>query len=146
MRCSVAHLYRADVMGVRSGKAQLSRHSLQPAQKRLPIRAITDTWSCVTFVDDLVARTKEILQRRYYGIYQVVNEGACSYQDFGVECARLAKLSDEDRAALIELVTEREMKRIALRPRWTPMRCVLSKALGLTPMRGWQSALADYVK
>lgn len=109
------------------------------------VRAIRDTWASVTFVADLVKRTKEILERRRYGVYQVVNEGTCSYHRFVLECARLANLSDEDATRLIECVTEEEMSRLAPRPRWTPMRCVLSEESGLPAMRDWQSALADYV-
>ena len=37
------------------------------------------------------------------------------------------------------------MKRIASRPRYTPMRCLLSEELGLPPMRDWHEALAEYV-
>ena len=38
------------------------------------------------------------------------------------------------------------MKRIASRPRYTPMRCLLSEELCLPPMRDWREALAAYVK
>jgi dTDP-4-dehydrorhamnose reductase len=111
----------------------------------LSVRAITDTWACVTYVGDLVNRTREIIERQHYGIYQVVNEGACSYYDFALGCAGLAGLSRDHAERLIELVTEAEMRRLAPRPRWTPMRCLHSEELGLKPMREWRSALADYV-
>ncbi len=93
---------------------------------------------------DLVGRTREILARRRYGVYQIVNEGTCSYHDFAVEAAGLAGLSAAQAEQLIELVTEAEMERTALRPRRTPMRCLLSAELSLVPMRDWRSALADY--
>jgi dTDP-4-dehydrorhamnose reductase len=55
-------------------------------------------------------------------------------------------LSREQRDPLIEQVKEAEMQRSAVRPRYTPMRCLLSEKLGLPPMRDWRAALADYVK
>jgi len=42
-------------------------------------------------------------------------------------------------------VKESEMSRIAARPRYTPLRCLLSEQLGLPPMRDWRAALAEYV-
>ena len=40
----------------------------------------------------------------------------------------------------------RSMKRVAKRPRWTPLRCLLSEELGLAPMRDWRTALAAYAE
>src|SRR5437016_1396838 len=45
-------------------------HSLHAAK---PIRAVTDAWASATYVFDLVSRVREILARRYYSTYQVVN-------------------------------------------------------------------------
>ena len=128
-----------------SGKASFLSTAYDNLSRRQRIRAITDTWACVTYVEDLVKRTKEILALRNYGIYHVVNEGTCSYYDFALECARHAGLSTTQQEQLIETITEAEMKRPAPRPRWTPMRCLLSAKLDLVPMRDWRSALADYV-
>lgn len=108
------------------------------------VRAIVDTWASTTYVEDLARRVEEILGRRAHGIYHVVNEGGCSYLDFAREAARLAGLSDDDAARLIERVREEDMNREAPRPRYTPMRCLLSEQLGLTPLRHWREALAAY--
>ena len=110
------------------------------------VRAIVDTWANTTYVEDLVSRVEEILASRAYGTYHVVNEGVCSYHDFALEAARLAGLGNDEAARLIESVREEEMGREALRPRHTPMRCLLSEALGLGPLRHWRDALAAYVR
>ncbi len=128
-----------------SGKAAFLSSAYDNLTRRQRIRAITNTWACITYVDDLMKRTKEILALRNYGIYHVVNEGVCSYYDFAVECARLAGLSTAQKEQSIEGITESEMRRLAPRPRWTPMSCLLSATLGMEPMRDWRSALADYV-
>lgn len=101
------------------------------------IRAITDTFASTTSVADLVARVRELVQRGPAGTYHVVNDGVCSYETFAMEAARLVGADD----ALIERTTE---SRPAPRPRWTPMRCLLSERLGLAPLRPWQDALAAY--
>lgn len=109
------------------------------------IQAITDLWASTTFAADLAKRVSEILARRHYGIYHVVNSGVCSYYEFALETGRLIGLSAERTDQLIEKLSEADANRQARRPRYTPMRCLLSERLGLAPMRDWRKALADYV-
>ena len=109
------------------------------------VRAIVDIWSSTTYVKDLIERTQQILDKHRYGTYHIVNEGVCSYYEFAVQAGRLVGLNREQLDRLIEPVYESDMKRIACRPRYTPMRCLLSKQLGLSPMRDWGAALADYM-
>jgi len=111
-----------------------------------PVRAIDDIWSSTTYVGDLIERCLEILNRRRYGTYHVVNDGICTYYEFALEAGRLAGLTRAQIDALIEITHERDMKRIAARPRYTPLRCLLSEELGLPPLRDWKAALAAYVK
>lgn len=109
------------------------------------VQAIADTFASTTFVSDLVMRVQELVRRGHHGTYHVVNEGVCSYESFAREAARLVGLSDDAARRLIETATEASLRRLAPRPRWTPMRCVLSERLGLTPLRPWQHALAAYL-
>jgi dTDP-4-dehydrorhamnose reductase len=110
------------------------------------VRAIDDVWSSTTYVEDLIDRCSEILSLHHYGTYQIVNQGFCSYYDFALEAGRLAGLENEQLGSLIIVVHEHDMQRIAPRPRYTPMRCLLSEEIGLAPMRHWRDALAHYVK
>ena len=109
------------------------------------VQAIDDIWSSTTYVEDLIARTLEIVRAQRYATYHVVNEGTCTYYEFALEAGRLAGLKREQIDALIEITHERDMQRIAARPRYTPLRCLLSEELGLAPMRDWRAALAAYV-
>jgi dTDP-4-dehydrorhamnose reductase len=58
----------------------------------------------------------------------------------------LLGLTPAEIAPLIEITHESDMNRIAARPRYTPLRCLVSEELGLAPMRDWRAALAAYVK
>ncbi len=109
------------------------------------VRAIADIWSSTTYVADLAHRIGEILAVGRYGTYHVVNGGVCSYYEFALEAGRLVGLSRNQLDPLIEVVREDQMQRPAPRPRYTPMRCLLSERLGLPPLRDWRAALADYV-
>ena len=118
-------------------------NDLQSGKK---VRAIDDIWSSTTYVNDLIDRVMAIRAAGRYGTYHVVNEGVCSYHEFALEAGRLQGLTRAQLEPLIEIIHERDMKRIAVRPRYTPLRCLLSEKLGLLPMRDWRAALADYVK
>jgi dTDP-4-dehydrorhamnose reductase len=109
------------------------------------VSAIDDIWSSTTYVEDLIARTLEIVRAQRHGTYHVVNQGTCTYYEFALEAGRLAGLTRGQIDPLIEITHERDMKRIAARPRYTPLRCLLSDELGLQPMRDWRAALAAYV-
>lgn len=110
------------------------------------VHAIDDIWSSTTYVEDLIARVMTIRRNGFYGTYHVVNTGVCSYHEFAVEAANLVGLESRDAGRLIQITHERDMKRIARRPRYTPLRCLLSEELGFPPMRNWRAALADYVE
>ena len=110
------------------------------------VLAIDDIWSSTTYVDDLIDRCLEILRTRNYATYHVVNEEICTYYEFALEAGRLIGLNRAEIDPLIEITHERDMKRIAARPRYTPLRCLVSEKMGLPPMREWRDALAAYVK
>jgi dTDP-4-dehydrorhamnose reductase len=118
----------------------------QDLKSARPVRVIDDIWSSTTYVEDLIDRVLLLLAKRRYGIYHVVNEGVCTYYEFAVEAGRLIGLSPKQIDGLLKITHERDMKRIAARPRYTPLRCLRSEELGLPPMRHWRQALAAYVK
>ena len=109
-------------------------------------KVVSDCWASAAYVEDLATRTREIIERQRPGIYQVVNEGVCSYVEFTLEAGRLVGLSESQVCDLIELISDAEIKRPAVRPRYTPMRCLLSAEIGLPPLRDWKEALADFIR
>jgi len=106
------------------------------------VKAISDTWASCTYVNDLVERLMLVLDRGVFGTYQIVNDGICSHEEFAREAACLVSAGPE----LIEVTREADMQRQAKRPRFTPMRCLMSERLGFTAMRRWKDALADYLR
>ena len=113
---------------------------------RKRVNAIDDIWSSTTYAEDLIDRVMAIQRTGHYGTYHVVNSGTCSYYEFALAAGRLAGLGDREIDELITITHERDMKRIAKRPSWTPLRCLLSEELDLPPMRDWRAALAAYAE
>ena len=110
------------------------------------VRAVTDVKASATYVADFAARVDEILAHHHYAAYHIVNGGVCSYYEFALEAGRAAGVADSASRQLIEAVSEAEMERLAPRPRYTPLRCLVSEELGFAPMRSWRAALIDYVR
>ena len=129
-----------------SGKSSFLCNVHEHLRAGKQVRAIDDIWSSTTYVKDLVDRCLEILRTRRYATYHVVNAGVCTYYEFALEAGRLLGLTRADIDPLIEITHERDMSRIAARPRYTPLRCLVSEEIGLTPMRDWHEALAAYVR
>jgi dTDP-4-dehydrorhamnose reductase len=128
-----------------SGKQNFlcAAHKELRAGKR--IRAIEDIWSSTTYVEDLIDQMLRVRDMGQYGTYHIVNHGVCTYYGFALEAGRLLGLTGDQLDPLIEVVKECDMSRSAARPRYTPMRCLLSERLGLPPMRDWRSALAAHI-
>ena len=129
-----------------SGKSSFLCNVHEHLRAGKQVRAIEDIWSSTTYVKDLVDRCLEIFRTRRYATYHVVNAGVCTYYEFALEAGRLLGLTRADIDPLIEITHERDMSRIAARPRYTPLRCLVSEEIGLTPLRDWHEALAAYVR
>jgi dTDP-4-dehydrorhamnose reductase len=143
--CSRSYIVRTSwVFGSGKNSFLCTVHKDLIARKRIPV--IVDIWSSTTYVEDLIDRVLEIFLNGHYGIYHVVNGGVCSYYDFALEAGRLVGLRPEEVDQIISKVHEAEMQRSAVRPRYTPLRCLLSERLGLAPMRDWRAALAAHVQ
>ena len=119
-----------------------AHRSLRRSQK---IRAVTDVRASVTNVRHLASRIRDIVSRRHYSTYHVVNEGCCSYYDFACEAGRVLGLPDLRLSQLIEPVLESALRQDAPRPPYTPMRCLTSDGLGLAALAPWPIALAEYI-
>src|SRR5262249_51934364 len=113
--------------------------------ERKRLRALTDVRASVTYVADLITRIDEILALHRYDTYHVVNDGVCSYYEFALEVARELRMSSAEIESLKEAATESEMPRNTPRPRYTPMRCLVSEELGLPALPCWRRALSHYL-
>jgi len=107
------------------------------------LKVISDTFGTPTYGRDLAVRLRELAIIDLPGIYHVVNSGeGASFEMFTREALRLANQS----TVVVESVLTDSLQRPAPRPRYSKLKCVLSPAIGLLPMRTWQEGLADFVR
>jgi len=106
------------------------------------LKAIGDYWGTPTYGHDLVVRLRELAIRDLPGIYHVVNSGdGASFETFSRAALRLAGLE----TAKLEVINGDSLGRPAPRPHNSRLKCLLSEAIGLAPLRSWEDALAHFV-
>jgi dTDP-4-dehydrorhamnose reductase len=106
------------------------------------LKVITDAYGTPTYSRDLALRLRELARLDLPGIFHVVNAGpGASYQEF----ARAALDFGGYSSTGLESVAMDSLNRPAPRPRNSRLRCLLSEALGLTPLPFWKDSLKDFV-
>ena len=112
------------------------------AERGEKLKAIGDYWGTPTYGHDLAIRLRELVALDLPGIYHVVNGGdGASFETFTREAFRLVGLD----ARGLEVVDGDSLGRPAPRPHNSRLKCLLSDAIGLPPLRPWQDALAHFV-
>lgn len=113
------------------------------AHRGEPLTAISDSFGTPTYAPDLAARLYGIARLDLPGLYHAVNSGdGASFADFTRAALEIAGLKQD----LVQPVALETLKRPALRPRNTRLRCLLSEAIGLKPLPNWHDALSRFVR
>lgn len=103
------------------------------------VTAISDSFGTPTYASDLAKRLRELAELDLPGIYHVANAGdGTSYA--GVARAILPG------TGLVKEIAAATLDRPAARPQNSRMRCLLSEAIGLEPLRAWETALQEFVE
>ena len=114
---------------------------IERARRGENLKAIRDAYGTPTYAPDLAARLRELAQLDLPGTFHVVNAGAgVSYEVF----ARAALDLSGHASTNLESVEMDSLNRPAPRPRNSRLKCLLSDALGLTPLPFWQDALRSF--
>lgn len=105
------------------------------------LKAISDAYGTPTYAPDLAARLRELAEMDLPGVYHVVNGGeGTSFEGFARAAVEITGASEVE----IESVSMSSLDRPAPRPRNSRLRCLLSEAIGLAPLRDWRAALGDF--
>jgi len=108
-----------------------------------PLRAIGDMFGTPTYAEDLAKRLYELAALDLPGIYHVTNSGeGVSFFEFVRATADQSGLA----STAITAISCSSLGLLAPRPRNSRLRCLLSKAVGLAPLRDWSEALADFAQ
>jgi dTDP-4-dehydrorhamnose reductase len=113
--------------------------SVAQAGKRL--RVVTDEVANPTYNDDLAEAISRLIETRRYGIYHLVNEGACSRWTFARYALDRAGLADTP----VEKIMSREWPRASVPPTYSSLSNLAARHLGIT-LRPWQEAVDAFLE
>lgn len=100
------------------------------------LKLVDEEKSCFTYTPDLALETKKMIEEKVpFGIYHIVNEGACTWYEAALELFKLAKMDVE-----VVPVSSAEFPRPAKRPKSS----VLLNTK-LKPLRNYKEALKEYL-
>ena len=115
---------------------------VERAQRGEKLKAIADSYGTPTYSRDLAVRLRELAQLDLPGTFHVVNAGeGVSYEVFARVALNLGGYSSTN----VESVATSSLHRPAPRPVNSRMHCLLSEAVGLTPLPFWKDSLGDFV-
>lgn len=110
--------------------------------KGTKIKAISDAYGTPTFAHDLARRLRELAELNATGLFHVTNSGpGASYLGFAEKVCEIRGFD----TALIEPVSNDNLKRPAPRPVSSKLASVRIEKLGLAPLPDWEAALAEFL-
>jgi dTDP-4-dehydrorhamnose reductase len=136
------YLIRTSKLFGKRGKSEVSKKSffdtmIALAKDNKVLKIVDDEKSCFTYTPDLALETKKMIEEKIpFGIYHVINEGACTWHEAALELFKLTKMDVE-----VIPVGSAEFPRPAKRPRSS----VLLNTK-LKPLRNYKEALVEYLK
>lgn len=134
-------LIRTSKLFGRPGKSEMSKKSffdtmIALAKDNSVLKIVDEEKSCFTYTKDLAVETKKIIEETIpFGIYHIVNEGACTWYEAALELFKLAKMDVE-----VISVSSVEFPRPAKRPNSSVL--INTK---LKPLRNYKEALSEYL-
>jgi len=105
------------------------------------IKVVDDQVLTPTSTKDIAEKLYELIQTEKYGLYHMTNSGSCSWYEFACEIFKQAGLAPN-----ISPTTSESFGSKAKRPAYSVLDNKNLRAAGLTDLRPWKEALADYIK
>ncbi len=136
------YLIRTSKLFGPKGESEMAKPSffdmmLELSRQKQNLEVINGEVSCFTYTPDLAKATKELVDKNSgYGIYHIINSGACTWYGAALE---LFKLAGIDMA--VKPITGDQLARPAKRPKYS----VLLNTK-LPPMRDYREALREYLR
>ena len=109
------------------------------ALSRRTIHVVDDQVFAPTYCSDLASRIRELFRKEKYGLYHIANTGQCSWFELAERTFELAGIDVDLRP-----ITSQEYGGRAQRPPYSVLVSEELPKIGLSALRHWEEALADY--
>lgn len=114
---------------------------LNAAQAGKQLRVVSDEVANPTYNDDLAEAITRLIESGRYGIYHLVNEGACSRYEF----ARYFLDKAGYQTTPVDKIYSREWSRPSVPPTYSSLSNLAARSLGIT-LRPWREAVDAFLK
>ncbi|MBI4284627.1 MAG: dTDP-4-dehydrorhamnose reductase, partial [Chloroflexi bacterium] len=114
---------------------------LRLGSERDELRVVNDQVFSPTYTADIARKIAQLVDTEYYGVFHVTNSGTCSWFEFTKEIIRQAGLKTK-----VTPITSDQYPQKARRPSYSVLDNFHLRLLGMSDMRPWPEALADYLK
>jgi len=126
--------------GLTSQKSNFIEMILRQIAQNKPLRVVYDQRCTPTFSTDLAQVIAPLVATGEFGLYHATNAGDCSWLEFA---EAILNIRGDPRP--IQPVRTEEFGSPARRPSYSVLACDKVRSLGLSPLRSWKHALADYL-
>jgi dTDP-4-dehydrorhamnose reductase len=136
------YLIRTSKLFGSKGESEIAKPSffdimIEQSKVSQSLKAVNSEISCFTYTPDLAKATKELIDKDYgYGIYHIINSGACTWYQAALE---LFKITGQN--VKVNPIKSEDLPRPAKRPKYS----VLLNTK-FPPLRDYREALKEYFK
>jgi dTDP-4-dehydrorhamnose reductase len=113
---------------------------LRLGRERESVRVVSDQIGSPSYTPDLAVGTWQLLQHSDGGLYHLSNAGEVAFDEYTRTIFQLAGLE-----CRVESVTSAEYGAPARRPLYSTLSNEKAHAAGVTPLRHWREALAEFI-
>ncbi len=114
---------------------------LKQSEKTKIIKVVNDQTGSPTYTIDLSRAVEKLILCNAVGIFNVTNNGLCSWHQFAKKILKFAGIN----GAEVAPITSEELNRPARRPVYSVLDCTKFKSTANYRMRHWEDALKDYL-
>lgn len=129
-----------DAGSSRKPSGNFSLLMLRLGQERGSVRVVNDQVGTPSYTPDMAAAIWKLLERTEGGLFHLSNEGEVSFADYARAIFRLADIRCE-----VIGVSSKEYGSPAPRPKYSTLSNEKAHATGVTPLRHWHDALAEFI-
>ena len=104
------------------------------------VRVVNDQVGTLSYTPDMAPAIWKLLERTEGGLFQLSNAGEVSFADYARATFRLADIRCE-----VIGVSSKEYGAPARRPKYSTLSNEKAHAAGVTPLRHWHGALAEFI-
>lgn len=113
---------------------------LRLAQERECVRVVNDQIGSPTYTPDLARAVWQLVRASDGGLYHLSNAGEVAFDEYAREIFRLSGAKCQ-----VEAISSEEYGAPAQRPLYSTLSNRRAQAAGVTPLRHWQEALAEFI-